>query len=152
MRHGYGYNRSERDFAHADVERVWIDTAKTDRLERADMLEIGLRPKDTLVLLRPGDLGRGPDLAAVRRLLEARGVTIEIAQQEDKRPVGAPLRFNPSPDQDKRIRELWYAQGVYLLGHVLKRAEEIYGEPVSRNQLDHRYGPRDGSMPKGRKR
>lgn len=31
-------------------------------------------------------------------------------------------------------------------------ASKILGEPVSRNQLDHRYGPRDGSMPKGRKR
>lgn len=153
MRIAYGYNRTERDFSHLEVDRVWIDTKSTDRMERAAMLEIGLRPGHTLVLLAPGDLGRGSDLLAVRRRLAEMTVEIEVAEPKEKPgPRGRPKGFDPDPKQDKALRKMWYADGMYLLPYVLRRAEEIMGHPVSRNQLDHRYGPRNGSMPKGRKR
>ena len=151
MRIGYGFNRASADFAKAKVEDLYIDTRDTDRGERADMLISGrLRRGDTLVLLAPGDLGRGAELRPLRILLAERGVTVEV-QIEDSRPRGRPNEFEPDPDQNKRIRKLWYAIGVYQLKHVMRRVEQIYGGPVSRNQLDRRYGPRDGSMPNGRR-
>lgn len=150
MRVGYGINRSDRDFAKADVARLYIDTDRTERMERADLLQYGLRRGDTLVLLAAGDLGRGAELPAIRRILEERGVTTEIVQTKPKRQPGRPPEFAPNDEQDRLIRGLWYSLGVFQMGHVLRRAEEIFGSPVSRNQLDHRYGPRDGSMPEGR--
>lgn len=153
MRVGYGFGRTERDFGRAKVDRVYLDTAFSERTERADMLRLGLRRGDVLVLLRPGDLGHGKDLINVRQMLADMGVKIEIGQGlEDKRPPGRPRAFEPSPEQDERIKGMWYAQGIYLTRGVEQRASEIMGHPVTRNQLDHRYGPRDGSMPEGRKR
>lgn len=155
MRIGYGFNRSDNDFVNAGVDRVYIDTSKTDRLERFDMLLNGLRPGDTVVLLAPGDLGRGTDLRAARRRLEELAVAVEIAEAPKPKEIrsrGRPRRFAPSPENDKVIRELWYADGKIMMKHVLARATELCGVSVTRNQLDHYYGPRDGSQPNGRKR
>lgn len=153
MRVGYGYERAERDFGEASVDRVWIDTRSTDRMERAAMLEMGLRPGDTVVLLALGDLGRGTDLRAVRRRLEEMRVTVEVqSSTKEPKPRGRPRAFTPDAMQDRQIKKLWYADGMYTMQYVLRRTEEIMGQSVSRNQLDHRYGPRNGSMPKGRKR
>ena len=154
MRVGYGFGRTSEDFGRARVERVYLDTAFTDRSERTDMLKIALRTGDTLVLLAMGDLGAGAGLRAIRRRLQDLGVTIEVLSPDEgeKRPPGRPAAYDPTPEQDERIRDLWYMDGVYTMKHVLQRAEEIYGNPVSRNQLDNRYGPRNGSMPEGRKR
>lgn len=151
MRIGYGFKRTSPDFTRAQVDRLYIDTPDTDRAERADMLMLGLRRGDVLVLLAPGDLGRGAELPPLRRLLEERGVTVEVLPAEEPtRPRGRPTGFDPTPEQDEKIKRLWYQIGVYQMKHVLQRAEEIYGAPVSRNQLDRRYGPRNGSMPGGR--
>lgn len=154
MRIGYGFGRTSEDFARAKVDRLYLDTAFTDRSERTDMLRIGIRKGDTLVLLAHGDLGAGAGLRAIRRRLGDMGVEIELAQpaSQTKRPRGRPASYDPNPEQDEQIRRLWYMDGVYMMKHVLQRAEEIYGKPVSRNQLDNRYGPRDGSMPNGRVR
>lgn len=154
MRIGYGYGRTSEDFGRAKVDKLYIDTAFTEREERNDLLLRGLRPGDTLVLLAIGDLGAGKGLAAIRRRLREVGVIVEVFEQRsgDKRPPGRPAQFSPTPEQDEKIRELWYMDGVYAMRHVLQRAQDIYGQRVSRNQLDTRYGPRDGSMPQGRKR
>lgn len=151
MRIGYGFNRSSGDFVRARIDRLYIDTRDTERAERSDMLRVGIRSGDTLVLLAKGDLGRGAELPPIRRRLAERGVSIEVYKDDtERRAPGRPADFNPSPTQDKRIRSLWYDVGVYTLKHVIQRATEIYGSPVSRNQLDRRYGPRNGSMPDGR--
>lgn len=153
MRIGYGFGRTSEDFARAKVERLYLDTAFTDRSERTDLLQRDMRAGDVVVLLAAGDLGQGTDLRAVRRRLKAAGVTVEVLEAEKQRKQrGRPAKFNPTPDQDEQIRKLWYMDGIYMMKHVIQRAEEIYGKPVTRNQLDHRYGPRDGSMPDGRVR
>lgn len=154
MRIGYGYGRVSEDFARAGVERLYLDTAFTDREERTSMLSQGVRPGDTIVLLAHGDLGAGAGLRAIRRRLEGMDVTVELVTGEaaGKRSPGRPSQFEPTPEQDKQIRDLWYADGVYTMKHVLQRAGDIYGKPVTRYQLDNRYGPRNGSMPDGRKR
>lgn len=153
MRIGYGFGRTSADFGRAKVTRVYIDTAFTDRDERRDMLQHGLRSGDTVVVLALGDLGKGADYRAVLRRLHEAGCKVEVLDKTRKPETrGRPKAYDPTTDQDARIRELWYADGIYQMKHVLQRAEEIYGKPVTRAQLDHRYGPRNGSMPGGRER
>lgn len=154
MRIGYGFNRREEDFAKANVERLYLDTTRTERLERTDMLMHGLRGGETVVLLGKADLGRGTDVRTIRRKLEELGVTVEVMEPPRTRPAGQrgrPPRFNPPADKDGHIRALWYEPAFHKSAYVEKRASEICGYPVTRLQLDNRYGPRDGSLPGGRK-
>ncbi len=154
MRIGYGYNKAESDFASANVDRVYLDTKTTDRMERSEMLRRGLRGGETLVLLAKGDLAAGTDVRSVNRKLVELGVTVEVIEapsDKPKRPRGRPAQFAPSARADKHIRALWYEPAFHKAAFVQKRAEERCGHPVTRLQLDNRYGPRDGSLPGGRK-
>lgn len=149
MRIGYGFNRREEHFAHADCERLWLDFDRTDRVERAEMLVMGLRKGDTLVLLARGDLGRGAELPPIRQLLAERSVMVEICPSSSppSRPVGAPPQFNPTSEQWDRIAAFWHDQR-YSGPYARKRASEIMGFDVSRNMLNYKMGTRSDPKPK----
>ena len=127
MRVGYGYNRIEKEFAHASCDRVWIDGQHTERQERSTMLGMGLRKGDTLVLLARGEL------------------TVDVCppEKDQPKPRGRPKKFDPTPEQDEEIRRLWADPVMYTRAYVIMRATEITGAPVDRNALYHRYGKRE---------
>lgn len=137
-RYGYGYQRHEADFGHAKCDRLFLDFKGTGRTERGELFVDGvLRPGDVIVLLDARDLG-----AKATEAIEEMGLTIEVMPIAGKpRRVGAPLRFDPDPEQDAKLRTLWLNPG-YTLRYILTRAHEIMEAPVSRNQLTRRYGNR----------
>lgn len=145
---GYGFDRDRSDFDAASVSQVWIDTAKSERLERTDMLDIGLRGGDTLVLLARGDLGRGGELPAIHSLLRERGVKVEI--YDDSTP-GKPGRLPgvvwPDGEEEKH-RKMWHSRrfhGPYVIRSACKVTGET-DEKVMRNFFNANFGPR--SKPK----
>lgn len=142
---GYCYRCNPDDFAPAGVERVWVDTPKTERQERADMLKLGLRAGYTLVLLRPGDLGAVGELKQLREKLDEMGVTIEIYQPpKPLRRPGAPRMYDPPEDVRERIGVMWH--DLDLSGpYVIRRAQELVGDWVRRHHLAEAYGPRSRS-------
>ena len=144
MRVGYGKNRIEKEFAHADCDRIWIDGDHTDRRERSFMLGNDLRNGDTLVLLAKGDLGHGGELTIIYRALADRSIAVEVSKppKADAKPRGRPRKFDPAPEADKEIAALWSDPLLYTPAYVMRRAEELTGAPVNRNALFHRYGKR----------
>lgn len=139
---GYCYRCNPADLEAAGCELVYVDTPKTDRLERRDMLKMGLRKDDTLVLLKPGDLGAVGELKRLREQIEAMGVTIEIYEPaKPLRRPGAPRKYDPEPELRERIGVMWH--DLDLSGpYVLRRAQELVGEWVRRHHLNEAYGPR----------
>lgn len=146
MRHGYGYNRTEKEFAHASCDRVWLDSRSTDREERGELFRPhNLRDGDTLVLLSKGDLGYGGEITIFRRALRDRGVTVEVCPKpKETKPAGRPSPFTEmTPDQAEQIRAIWNDPLIYTQAYAVKRATEIMGQPVSRFQLHRVFGKRD---------
>lgn len=142
MRIGYGFKRSDRDFAAWDCERVFIDTPATLREARRDLF-LCLQPGDTLFMFKRGDLGHGKELSALRKILEDHRVKVEYAPEAPDRR-GRPKKFDPSPENDKYIRTLWKDQTVSH-SYVERVASERTGVSVKRHQLKHRYGTRGKS-------
>jgi len=139
MRIGYGFKRSDKDFAAWDCERVFIDVPATQREARRDLF-VCLVPGDTLFMFSPGDLGYGQELSNLRKILEEKQVSIEYPPS----PTGGrgrPKKFDPSPDQDRFIRALWKDQTVSQ-GFAIAEASRKMGQPVKRHQLIYRYGNR----------
>jgi len=150
MRIGYGFNRSEKEFKSAKVQRVWIDFDDTDRNERTTMLVGGIRPGDTIVLLAPGDLGRGGELPMLRKDLKGRGVAIEVIDvgAETRMPVGRPSKFTPTGDQETDLRSKWHDvrySGRYVYGQLCDAAGWAHNKQSytkARNWLNNRFGSR----------
>lgn len=139
MKVGYGYNRSPRDFAPYECERLFLDDAATNRQERVDLMQC-LRDGDTLILLSKGDLGRGHEIAKLLADLEAVSVVLQIIQAPPAKPQGRPRKFAPTDEQAKRLESLW--RSSLPLSHVLVRAQEITGQNVKRHQMIYRFGSR----------
>lgn len=141
MKVAYGYNRSPRDFAPYECDRLFLDDAATARQERMDMMDC-LKPGagDTLFLLARGDLGRGHELAKLTADLADAGVTLDIAQAPPPKSMGRPRKFDPTEEQAKRLSALW--RSSMPLSHVLVRAGEIVGAEVKRHQMIYRFGSR----------
>jgi hypothetical protein len=140
MKVGYGYKRREQDLRDVGAEKVFIDLDR-DRAARADMLHIGLRRGDVLVVLYLRDLGGSPVADRVwRERVQALGVTIEIAKLE-KRPacIGRPRKFNPNDDEARVVRAIWL-DPVESERVRLRRVAEYIGRDVSRGILNGRYG------------
>lgn len=139
MRVGYGYNRHPGDFAHLDLDKLWIDMPGSGRCERGDMLrDGGVRPGDEFFLLAEGELGSKHAAEAIL----SQGASIHVVPPpRERRPPGAPAKFTPTPEQDAAIKALWLNPG-YTLRYVLDRAQDIMGGEVRRHQLIHRYGNR----------
>ena len=102
----------------------------------------GVRDGVTVVVLAESDLGRGAEIAQMRDQITKAGASIRVANgvTADPKPAGRPKLFDPTPDQDKRIRALYH--DFFTMGHVKARAKEIMGHTVERHQLVHRYGKR----------
>ena len=140
MNIGYGFRRTEAALKQAGADRVWIDTSK-ERTERSDMLRFGLTAGDTLIVLAENDLGGSARAnRIIRDNLTAMGVTVAVvAPETPSKPMGRPRKFDPTPEQDEQTKEIWlcwHHTGAYKL----RRAAEIMGYPVSRGQLNHRFG------------
>lgn len=142
MKVGYGYNRTPRDFAPYECERLFLDDASTNRQERVDLLDCLNRPseQDTLVLLSKGDLGRGREVAKLMADLAAFNVVLQIIQAPPAKPIGRPRKFQPDDDQARKLENLW--RSSLPLSHVLVRAREITGQDVKRHQMIYRFGNR----------
>lgn len=127
----------------AGAERVWIDTPKSDRMERADLFTAGLRPGDVLVLLSRSDLGRGREIERFEALAEKMGVAIEIVPPDSPpqrlKPGPAP-RFQPTDQERARVAHYWH--GPFKRSEALRQAREIMGFEVTASVLNKVLGPR----------
>lgn len=138
----YGYNRSEKD-APEGCEKFWLDDHTTHRQERDDMI-LSLDPDagDVVVVLAKGDLGKGAEAAGIVSAIEAKGASVEVHKPE-KMPEtrGRPPNFNPTPEQDRKIKRLY--KSYQVMSYVLMRATDIMeGFPVKAHHLKRRYGNR----------
>lgn len=107
------------------------------------MLRFALRGGDTLVLLKRGDLGAGGEIAMLEKHLADNDIDMEVSSKEAP-PRGTPGRkpnFDPSPEQDRKIKRLWH-DPRNTQKYVLDRASEVMGQEVKRHHLTHRYGAR----------
>lgn len=147
MKIGYAYERPESVFDGLGVDRVYIDTKRTERTERAHLFAPGvLRDGDTLVLRSRGDLGQGFGLAKFEQRLAEKGVSLEIVPiGRERGERGRPRKFTPDDAADAIIRPLWH-NTAYTLAYVLRRARETMGHDVGRHQLRYRYGPRESKQ------
>lgn len=135
----YGYNRRPED-APEGCDQVWLDDAKSERQERFDMM-LGLRDGDTVVALARSDLGRGAETKAIEAAIQNTGAKLVIdAPEVMPKPVGAPAKFNPSPDADAKIKALYH--GYNVMPYVLRRASDLTGMEVKAHHLKRRYGNR----------
>lgn len=135
----YGYKRKPDD-APDGCEQVWLDDAKSERQERFDMM-LGLRDGDTVVVLARSDLGRGAETKAIEAAIENTGAKLVIeAPEVMPKPVGAPAKFNPTPEADAKIKALYH--GYNVMSYVLRRASDLTGMEVKAHHLKRRYGNR----------
>ena len=147
MKSAYGYNRDPKDFAHTGVDtaRIYIDHNGTRNALDNLVNRGGAREGDTIVVLALGDLGNGVAAKKSQRLIENMGITIEVVPVPEAvkaaLPRGRPA-FDPSPDLDATLRDMWGNPIKYTQSYVIRYATEKHGKAVTRNQLNHRYGNR----------
>ncbi|MEM1040943.1 MAG: hypothetical protein AAGI12_15900 [Pseudomonadota bacterium] len=159
---GYGFNRDERDFAHTKCERLFLDydgkarivkgrkrAPDTERVFRDDLIEMGLRPGDTLVVLDMKDLGQGNHLKVLERM--GNPIVVDPLEVEPAK-LGRPyVHAPPTREQFKRLRLLW--TGPRKIASVLEEASQIMGRDISRDDLRNMTGQnRDGTPRAGLKR
>lgn len=128
------------------AEKTFADYPETKRLERQDMLDRGgLRSGDTLLLRALSDLGKGAEAKLMQKRIEEIGAEIQVIEDENApRVSGRKPRLTPSLEQKRHLCGLWYSAAERK--HVLSRAEEIMGQPVTRDQMHRWCGARDGSQ------
>lgn len=147
MNNAYGYNRDPKDFAHVpfDEGRLFIDHNGT-REELDDLInKSGLREGDTLYVLAVSDFGAGMAAAKTKEIIEAKGIIVEVLPiPETEKPSGKRGRpaWEPAPELDDTLRDMWRNPIRYTQKYVTKYASEKSGTEVTRNQLNHRYGKR----------
>lgn len=149
MKIAYGYNRPTDAFDHVSPDQVFIDTDKTDREHRSDMIKCGLVEGDTLVLFARGDLAKGQALPIFEAKLSEVGVTISLIEAPEPmvatktgRPVGYTRLDDLSEADDATLRAMWKDPLIYTPQYCIKWASERLGKPVRRWQLDYRYKKR----------
>lgn len=142
MRIGYGYRRGDRDFAKANVEKLFLDTRATKRSERADMLHaLGLRPGDVVVVVFERDLGSPRELGPIRQFIADAGAYIEtfgVANGTKKKPTedrGIPY------DAAILAQKWWHAPGISIDWINDKLVEKGFG-PYARHQFIYALGNR----------
>lgn len=149
MINAYGYNRDPKDFAHTEVDpaRIFIDHNGTRSALSGLVDGEGARHGDTIIVLALSDLGKGASAQKSKALIEARGIAIDVRPMPEaakkKLPRGRPA-FNPEPELDADLRRMWGDPILYTPKYVVKYATKEHGKPVTRNQLNHRYGNRYG--------
>lgn len=127
------------------AEKTYADYPETKRQERQDLLDRhGLREGDTLLLRALSDLGKGQEAALMQRRVKEIGAEIVVIEDENApRTSGRKPRMKPTMGQRQHLCGLWYSAAE--VGHVLDRASEKMGGPVTRDQMNRWCGPRDGS-------
>lgn len=151
MKIAYLYKRHISDADGLDADKVFADDESTRRIERAAMIDGGgLRGGDTLLLRSVNDLGKPAEAGRLQRMIEAKDVTVQVIPLPPQPKPPTPLRkvwLSPDAGQKDRLCTLWYSS--LSPGHVLDRAKDVMGRPVSRAQMNRLCGPRDGSKRKG---
>ncbi len=147
MRVGYGYRRSDKDFAKANVEKLFLDTRATKRSERADMLHLlGLRPGDVVVVVFERDLGSPRELGPIRKFIADAGATIEafgVANGTKTKPADT----RGIPYEAKVVAQKWWHAPGISLGWINDRLIERGFGPYARHQFIYALGNR-GDAPK----
>lgn len=156
---GYGFNRHENDFAHTRCEKLFLDfdgkarvakgkkrPADTERIFRDDLIQMGLRPGDTLVVLDLKDLGQGNHMAVLKRM--GNPVVVDPLTVEPT-PLGRPPKHGPlDKGQLKRIRLLWTGPSGWPF--VQSECSKIAGRDLSRDDIRNITGlNRDGTVRAG---
>lgn len=140
MRLGYGYNKKAADFKGHGCDTIFLDYPGTQREERHLLfLKLDGGQWCELFLAAPGDLGRGAEVARLIYRLNALGVAI-VHPDKPLKERGRPAKFNPDPEDDRRLRKLW--KSAASPGYVLDKASEVTGSKVEKHQLIYRYGNR----------
>jgi hypothetical protein len=140
---GYRYGNAVRFDEGARLDAEYADHSKSDRADRGAMLKLDLRAGDTLVLLRRGHLGSGPELPLIEAEVAKIGATVEIYEPAaDHKAPGRPSPIKLSDEQWDRIREKWKDPVYWTQAAVLRFAETLAGRSVSRHQLIRKLGRR----------
>lgn len=151
---GYGYERDPADLRAQGAERVWIDTAKSERQERSDLIQVALRRNDVVVILARGDLGQGREIPMIEGMIAERGGTIRVVEVAKPAPLppGPAPSFRPTFDQERRLRHYWH--GPFKAAAALSQACEVMGRPDTdverarmRNALNKHLGTRRAPRP-----
>ena len=106
----------------------------------ADMIR-DLHPGDVVRVLYVRDLGGSPVADRVwRERIKAKGATVEEVRPEKPVAVmGRPRKFDPSPEQEARVREAWLDEARSLADRE-QAVADIMGERVTRFALYKRIG------------
>jgi len=134
----YGYNVHQDAAAGLDCERFYIDTPKTGRSELEEMIELGLVPGDTVVLLRDAHI---PKTMTARAAVEAVATIKVVEPAKDPRKPGPAPEFTPTGDTRERLEAIWLNKGYTTKG-ALARMSEVYGKPVKRMAAYGAFGKR----------
>lgn len=141
MRIGYGLNRSERDFAGKNCDRLFLDTSMTNREQFAELFHGPLRldPGDVIVVYHERDLGRGRGLAQVRQMIADKGLTIEAfgpSNGQKKAPKGdRGIPYEAAVEAQK----WWHAVGIGPDFINAQLAKKGFG-PYARHQFIYALG------------
>lgn len=139
MRVFYGMNRTEADAKRRGCERWFLDTPKTKRQERGDMIHQLLRSGDQVVVVSERDLGRGVELKNIKSFLDKAGVSIVT----DPGQAAAPkAKTRGLSDEQKAVaRKYWHLPG-YSIDYINDRLADAGLDPATRNQLRYALGER----------
>lgn len=142
MRIGYGYNRPDKDFDAWDCERVFVDTNRTEREERAAMFSIFplIDSPIELFMFTKGELGYGKELQQLRKTLDAQGVSITYPPVKVE-SRGRKPKFNPTPEQITLFNRYW-KDDKYSQAYCLRKISEEMGFNVPRHQAIYKLGNR----------
>jgi len=140
---GYGYDVHEDAFAGLGCGRVYIDTRKTKRSELEQMIELGLRPGDTVILRRDTHI---PRTMTARAAVEAIATIKVVEPVKTPRPPGPLPEFVPAGDAYARLEAIWLNRG-YTTAGALTRMEEAYGKPIKRMAAYRVFGKRGMRSP-----
>lgn len=147
MRIGYGLNRTEKDFAGQNCDRLFLDTAMSNREQFAELFHGALRldPGDVIVVYHERDLGRGRGLAQVRKMISDKGLTIEaFGPSNGTKKANEGTRGIPY-EQAVEAQKYWHAAGIgpdFINAHLAregKKRGEVWG-PYARHQYIYALG------------
>ena len=132
----YGFEDTEKAFAGMRCDRFFLDFKGSKRSMRNELLHhFGLRPGDTVCVVKESRLGYGVELKQIRELIEAAGATIETAPRPQNAPVTAKTRGMADHVRD-------FAKGYWRTGVSLETANDALAREGARRGEDPEiWGP-----------
>ena len=141
----YCYECKRDDLRVLGARKLYIDTARTRRAEREQLIS-DVRRGDVVRVLRFVDLG-GPQWKRWRNAIEAKGGTVEECRPTPK-PRGRPRHWALTDEQDAAVRRAWLGDGgidarlatvAAIIGQTVTRADRFrlyqrYGKPGAPKQ------------------